>query len=101
MGGACGRGLCSPQPCTHDTDVAKLVGRGHGVVVEETGRGHPAGVGVIGKDDELVLVAAVANPEQALLDVSHDHTLPTGVDAGHQVGDVLVEDREQQRQQSP
>lgn len=74
---------------SYDADVAKLVGTGHGVVVEQAGRGHPAGVRVIGEDDELVLVASVAHPEEALLDVGDDHALADGVDARHQVGDVL------------
>lgn len=79
----------APLPQTYDTDVPKLVSGGHGVVVEQTGRGHPAGIGVIGEDDQLVLVASVADPEQALRNVRHDHTLADGVDAGHQVGNVL------------
>lgn len=73
----------------YDADVAELVGGGHGVVVEQAGRGHPARIRVVGEDDELVLVASVADPEQALLDVGHDHALANGVDAGHQVGNVL------------
>lgn len=79
----------TPHPQTYNGDVAKLVSRGHGVVVEQTGRGHPAGICVIGEDDELVLVASVTNPEQALLDIGHDHTLSDGMDASHQVGNVL------------
>ena len=81
--------VCFPSLQTYNADVPKLVGRGHGVVVEQTGRGHPAGVRVVGEDDELVLVAAVTDPEQALRNVSDDHTLADGVDAGHQVGNVL------------
>lgn len=34
-------------------------------------------------------MASVTNPEEALLDVSHDDALADGVDAGHQVGNVL------------
>lgn len=75
--------------CTYDADVPKLVSGGHGVVVEQTGRCHPAGICVISKDDELVLIAPVAHPEQTLLNVRHDHTLADGVDASHQVGNVL------------
>lgn len=79
---------------THDADVAKLVGGGHGVVVQQAGGGHPARVGVVGEDDQLVLVASVADPEQALLNVRHDHPLADGVDAGHQVGNVLNAEEE-------
>lgn len=78
-----------PVPHTYNADVPKLVSRGHGIVVKQTGRGHPAGICVISKDDELVLVAPVTNPEQALLNIRHDHTLADGIDAGHQVGNVL------------
>lgn len=84
--------LCvSLCPDTHDADVPELVGGGHGVVVQQAGRGHPARVRVVGEDDELVLVAPVAHPEHALLHVGHDDALADGVDAGHQVGDVLGE----------
>ncbi|TNN71116.1 hypothetical protein EYF80_018636 [Liparis tanakae] len=44
-----------------------------------------AGIRVVGEDDELVLVAPVANPEQALLNVGHDHPLADGVDARHEI----------------
>lgn len=96
-----GRPLPPVRHRTHDADVPELVGRGHGVVVKETGRGHPAWVRVVGEDDELVLVAPVAHPEQALLNIGHNHALACGVDARHQVGDVLEEDREQLRQVFP
>lgn len=54
---------------TYNADVAKLVGRSHGVVVQQAGRGDPARMGVVREDDELVLVTPVAHPEEALLDV--------------------------------
>lgn len=79
----------TPSRHTYDADVPELVCRGHGVVVQQTGRGHPAGIRVISEDDELVLVASVSNPEQALLNVRHDHTLANGMDASHQVWNVL------------
>lgn len=75
--------------CTYDADVPKLVSRGHSVVVEQTGCRHPAGICVISEDDELVLIAPVTHPEQTLLNVRHDHALADGVDATHQVGNVL------------
>lgn len=79
----------TPQPQTYNADVAKLVSGGHGVIVEQTGCGYPAGICVISKDDELVLIASVAHPEQALLHVRDDHTLAYCMDASHQVGNVL------------
>lgn len=79
----------TPCPHTYDADVPKLVSGGHGVVVKQTGRGHPTWICVVSEDDELVLVASVTNPEQALLNVSHDHTLADGMDASHQVGNML------------
>lgn len=81
--------------CTYYADVPKLVGRSHGVVVEQTGCRHPAGICVISEDDKLVLIAPVTHPEQTLLNVRHDHTLANGVDASHQVGNVLESYREQ------
>lgn len=79
----------TPSHHTYDADVPKLVCTGHGVVVQQTGRCHPAGIRVISEDDELVLVASVSNPEQALLNVRHNHTLANGMDASHQVWNVL------------
>lgn len=78
-----------PSHHTYNADVPELVCRSHGVVVQQTGRGHPAGICVIGEDNELVLVASVTNPEQALLNVRHNHTLADGMDASHQVWNVL------------
>lgn len=77
------------QPETYNADVPKLVCRGHGVIIQQTGCGHPARICVISKDDELVLVASVPNPEQALLNVRYNHSLAYGVDASDQVGNVL------------
>lgn len=74
---------------TYNADVAKLVCRGHGVIVQQAGCGHPAGVRVVGEDDQLVFVTSVTDPEQAFLNVRHDHSLANGVDAGHQVWNVL------------
>lgn len=54
---------------THHTDVAKLVCSSHGVIVQEGGSGDPAWVGVVGEDDQLVLVPLVAHPDEALLNV--------------------------------
>lgn len=79
----------APSPSTYDADVAELVSRSHGVVVEQAGRCHPAGVRIIRKDDELVLVPAISNPEETLLDVGDDDPLADGVDTRHQVGNVL------------
>lgn len=84
----------SPTPHTHDADVPKLVSRGHGVVVQQTGRRNPAGIRIVGKDDELVLIASVTNPEQTLLHIRHDHTLADGIDARHQGGNVLQNQKE-------
>lgn len=78
-----------PPPCTHNADVPKLVSRGHGVVVQQTGCCHPAGTCVISKDDELVLITPVTDPEQALLHISDDHTLADCMDTGHQIWNVL------------
>lgn len=75
--------------CTYNADVSKLVSRGHGVIVEQTGCRHPAGIRVVSEDDELVLIAPIAHPEQTLLDVRYDHALANGVDASHQVGNML------------
>lgn len=83
-----------PPLCTHYADVPELVGGGHGVVVQQAGRCHPAGTRVVGEDDELVLVAPVTHPEQALLNVGHNHALTNRVDARHQVGNVLKRDIE-------
>lgn len=81
-----------PRPLrgtTHHADVAKFVGSGHGVVIQEGGGGDPPRVGVVGEDDELVLVPFVAHPDEALLDVRHDHSVPDGLDPADVVGDVL------------
>lgn len=74
---------------SYDADVAELVGGGHGVIVQQAGGGDPAGVRVVGEDDQLVLVALVADPEQALLHIRHDDALPDGVNARHQVRHML------------
>lgn len=84
-----------PHPCTYNADVAKLVGGGHGVIVKETGCRHPAGICVVSKDDKLVLVSSITNPEQTLLDVGHDNTLANGMDASHQVGHMLERRKEE------
>lgn len=46
-------------------------------------------MGFVGKDDQLILATLVAHPEQTLLYVSHYDPLTDGVDACHQVGDLL------------
>lgn len=78
---------------TYNADVAKLVCRGHGVIVQQTGCGHPARICVISKDDELVFVTSVTDPKQAFLNVRHDHSLANGMDASHQVWNVLNKEK--------
>lgn len=54
---------------THNSNIAKFVSYSHGFIVQQAGGGNPARICVIGKDDELVFIALVANPEQTFLDV--------------------------------
>lgn len=82
---------------THDADVPELVSGGHGVVVQQTGCCHPARTRVVSEDDELVLITSVTDPEQALLNVRHDHTLADCMDASHQVGNVLKRRKERDK----
>ena len=74
---------------TYNADVAKLVGAGHGVVVEHGGAGQPARTGVISEDDELVLLVPVADEVEALLHVAHHDAVTHRVDVGDEVRNVL------------
>lgn len=74
---------------THHTDVAKLVSSSHRVVVQEAGSGDPAGVGVVCKNDQLVFISLVSNPDEAFLDIRHNHSVPDCLNPTNGVGNVL------------
>ena len=76
---------------TYDADVAKLVGAGHGAVVEHGGAGEPARVRVVGEHDQLVLRAPVLDEVEALLHVRGDDPLTQRVDVRDEVRNVLHE----------
>lgn len=65
---------------THHTNVAKLVCPSHSIIVEKAGSGDPSGIGVISKDNELVLITLVANPDETFLDIRHDYPVTNCLD---------------------
>lgn len=77
-----------PAPA-YDADVSKLVSAGHGIVVQQTGCCDPARMCVVSKDDQLVLIASVTNPEQTLLHVGYDDALTNRMNASHQARNML------------
>lgn len=74
---------------THHTDVAKLVGSSHCVIVQEASSGDPAWVGVVCKNDQLVFISLVSNPDEAFLDIRHNHSVPDCLNPTDGVGNVL------------
>lgn len=48
---------------THNADISKLIRSSHGVIIKQAGGCDPTRICLVGKDDELVLVASVAHPE--------------------------------------
>ena len=74
---------------TYHADVTKLVGAGHGAIVEHGGAGQPARVSVVGEHDELVLRAPILDKVEALLHVRSHDTLTQCVDVRDEVRNVL------------
>lgn len=80
---------------THHTDVTKLVCSSHSVVIQERCCGDPPGVSVISKDNELVLIPFVTHPDETLLNVWNNHSVPNGLDPTDVVGNVLLREKGQ------
>lgn len=74
---------------THHTNVAKLVCPSHSVIVKKAGGSDPSGVGVISKDNELVLVTLVSNPDETFLDIRHNNPVPNSLDPRYVIGNML------------
>jgi hypothetical protein len=80
---------------THHTNVAKLVCPSHSVIVEEASCSHPSGVGVISKDNELVLITLIANPDETFLNVRYNYPVPNCLDSRYVIGNMLEKKQEQ------
>eukprot|EP00959_Pyramimonas_sp_CCMP1952_P055950 1168943-Pyramimonas_sp.AAC.1 len=63
-------GVYAPRGCTHH-EVAELVSRGDGVVVEREGGGDPARRDVVGENVEAVVLRSVLDVVQRVLVVAH------------------------------
>lgn len=74
---------------THHTNVAKLVCSSHSIIVEKAGSSDPSGVGVISKDNELVLITLVTNPDETFLDIRHNYSVPNSLDPRYVIGNML------------
>ena len=74
---------------TYNSDVAKLVCSGDGVVVEEGGACEPARIRIIGEDDQLVLHSFVAQEVETFLDVWNNDSFSHRLDVDNEVRDVL------------
>lgn len=74
---------------THHADIPKLVCPSNRFIVQQRRGGHPAGVCVISKYDQLVLISLIPHPEQALLDIRHDHSVSNSLDPHDEVWNML------------
>lgn len=60
---------CQRAEQAYHSDIAEFVCTSHGVVIKEAGAGEPPGIGVIGEDNQLVLMPLVSHKVEAVLDV--------------------------------
>lgn len=80
---------------THHTDVTKLVCSSHSVIIQECCCSNPPRVSVISKDNQLVLIPFVTHPDETLLNVWDNHSVPNGLDPTDVVGNVLLREKGQ------
>lgn len=80
---------------THHTDVTKLVCSSHSVVIQERCCSDPPRVSVISKDNELVLIPFVTHPDETLLNIWDNHSVPNGLNPTDVVGNVLLREKGQ------
>ena len=77
------------RKATYNGNAAELVSPDHRVIVEDGGASYPARVRVVGEHNQLVLLAPVADEEEAVLHVGHHDTVAQRMDGGDKVGDML------------